>query len=201
MSVAFITCNAQNNWSDSIKIAMEENPKFYLALHNRNTIVHAYTTKLYGLIGGVDYNKKFKIFVGLYGLSNQKKITYLENPNFQYDTVYRSLATNNISIGAEYTYCSKNRIRFSLPVQIGIGNTTYKYSNNHNTFKTEEYVSIPLETGTNAYYELINWIGLKGGVGYRVVLGPKKARQLSSPYYNLGVSILIGELYHQLLNR
>ena len=186
--------------SDSIKVALKEKPKTFVSLHNRNTFIRSNQTKLYGLVGGLDYNKKFKIFIGLYGFGRENKTELINSPDFVQDTVVRYLSTNNLSIGAEYTYFSKGRIRISWPIQVGFGGMYQEFFSRNSLISNKDFALFPIETGSNAHFELLPWTGLKAGVGYRFSLGNKEVLKLTSPFYNLGLSIQIGELLKQIKN-
>lgn len=189
---------------DSIKIALKTpEPKFIFGFHNRNTFIQSNRTKLYGIVAGLDFNEKLKLTVGVYGFGRANETLLLNNGDFTQDTIYRFINTSNTSIGLEYDYFHHNRLSLSVPVQIGIGNVAYRYTiaDKATEVRVNNYRIVPIEIGTNAYYELLPWAGIKGGVGYRLAAGPKESRRLASPYYNLGLAILIGEIYKDLTSK
>ncbi len=197
--LAFVS-HGQSSFRDSIKSALQQTPKTFVGFHNRNTFIRSNQTKLNGLIAGLDYNNKVKFFVGLYGFGQENRTELINNPNFLEDTVIRFLSTNNLSIGIDYTFFTKGRLRLSVPVQIGFGGLYQEYFDKGILLKTEQSALFPIETGTNAYLELLPWTGLKAGVGYRLSLGNKDVLKLTSPYYNVGLAILLGELYKSIKN-
>jgi len=201
LSLSTLLSSGQHELVDSIKTALKTpEPKFIFGFHNRNTFIQSNRTKLYGIIGGLDYNEKLKLTVGIYGFGRANQSILVNNADFSQDSVYRFINTNNTSLGVEYDYYHHNRLSLSVPIQIGIGKVEYRYTATDKTteIRTEKYRIVPIEIGTNAYYELIPWVGLKCGVGYRLAVGPKESRRLASPYYNLGLSILFGEIYKDL---
>ena len=201
LSLSTLLSSGQHELVDSIKTALKTpEPKFIFGFHNRNTFIQSNRTKLYGIIGGLDYNEKLKLTVGIYGFGRANQSILVNNADFSQDSVYRFINTNNTSLGVEYDYYHHNRLSLSVPIQIGIGKVEYRYTATDKTteIRTEKYRIVPIEIGTNAYYELIPWVGLKCGVGYRLAVGPKESRRLASPYYNLGLSILVGEIYKDL---
>lgn len=201
LSLSTLLSSGQHELVDSIKTALKTpEPKFIFGFHNRNTFIQSNRTKLYGIIGGLDFNEKLKLTVGIYGFGRANQSILVNNADFSQDSVYRFINTNNTSLGVEYDYYHHNRLSLSVPIQIGIGKVEYRYTTTDKTteIRTEKYRIVPIELGTNAYYELIPWAGLKCGVGYRLAIGPKESRRLASPYYNLGLSILVGEIYKDL---
>lgn len=190
-----VKSEAQNNILDSVRIALKEKPTFYVAFHNRNTIINVQRTKLYGIVGGFDFNKKIKLYLGVYGFVKPNKLLLTNHPITGIDSVYRSINTENISIGADYTFYTNKKIYLSIPFQLGIGSTQYKYWNlDQNTLiKKNNYITVPIEIGTNAYVKILPFAALKGGIGYRFSIGQKEVTRLTSPYYNIGMALLIGE--------
>jgi hypothetical protein len=191
---------AQQPLVDSIKSALNEKPKFFMGLNHRNTIIHVNSTKLYGLVAGADFNQKLKIYAGMFGFSGAHETLLRQSERFGADSVYKYVSTRNVSIGAEYTYYSYQRLSLSAPLQIGIGSVRHTYvAGDKRTMLVEEKSRmVPVEVGSNAYIELLPWVGVKGGFGYRLQVGKKQAFQYSSPYYSLGVSVLLGQIYKDL---
>ncbi len=69
-----------------------------------------------------------------------------------------------------------------------------------NTFiERQKGIIFPLETGVSALYKLTWWIGFSGGIGSRVVLGSNRAQKFSGTYYNIGVTVFIGDIYNHVL--
>ena len=186
---------AQNHILDSAKMAFREKPTFYVAFHNRNTVVNVQKTKLYGIVGGFDFNKKIKLYLGVYGFVKPNKLLLTNHPIADKDSVYQSINTENISIGADYTFYNNKSLYLSIPFQIGVGTTQYKYweLDQNTLIRKDNYLTVPIELGTNAYIKILPFAALKGGIGYRFSIGKKEVTRLTSPYYNLGLAILIGE--------
>ena len=198
--VLFTGATAQSSIIDSIKTNLSKESKFFIGFHNRNTFIRSDKTKLYGLIAGLDFNQKLKIFTGVYGFGKENETLLLSNPEFNTDTVYRYLNTSNFSVGIEYDYWDYERLHLSFPIQIGLGSVSKEYTNSDKftLLRTDYFNYVPVEFGTNAYLELLTWAGIKAGVGYRINIGNKEAFELTSPYYNLGLSILVGEIYRDI---
>ena len=196
--IASINIRAQSiksNILDSVRLSLKEKPTFYVAFHNRNTVVNVQKTKLYGLVGGFDFNKKIKLYLGVYGFVKPDKLLLTNHPIEDKDSIYRSINTENISFGADYTFYTNNKLYLSLPFQVGIGSTQYKYwEQDQNTLiRKDEFLTIPIEIGTNAYVKILPFAAVKAGAGYRFSIGQKEVIRLTSPYYNLGLALLIGE--------
>jgi hypothetical protein len=186
---------AQNHILDSAMMAFKEKPTFYIAFHNRNTVVNVQKIKLYGIVGGFDFNKKIKLYLGVYGFVKPNKLLLTNHPLADKDSVYQSINTENISIGADYTFYNNKSLYLSIPFQIGVGTTNYKYweLDQNTLIRKDNYLNVPIELGTNAYIKILPFAALKGGIGYRFSIGKKEVTRLTSPYYNLGLAIFIGE--------
>tara|TARA_B100001059_G_scaffold60449_1_gene56183 strand:+ start:6689 stop:7348 length:660 start_codon:yes stop_codon:yes gene_type:complete len=186
---------AQNHILDSAMMAFKEKPTFYIAFHNRNTVVNVQKIKLYGIVGGFDFNKKIKLYLGVYGFVKPNKLLLTNHPLSDKDSVYQSINTENISIGADYTFYNNKSLYLSIPFQIGVGTTNYKYweLDQNTLIRKDNYLNVPIELGTNAYIKILPFAALKGGIGYRFSIGKKEVTRLTSPYYNLGLAIFIGE--------
>lgn len=196
--VLFYSYSSNGQIIDSIKLALHKEPRIYFGFQNRNTFVNTDNIKLWGIVGGLDFEKKVKLYAGIYGFRDANATLLKNQPQFEQDTVYRSLNTSNLGLGIEYTYFVKNRLSLSLPLQIGIGGLNYHYTG-AGLNQREGYTIAPIEFGTNAFYSIIKYVGLKGELGYRLILAHPTAAKYSSPYYSFGVSVAVGQLYRDVI--
>jgi len=185
---------------DSISKSLKEDYKVFIGFHNRNTFILSEKTKLFGLVGGLDFDNRVKLFAGIYGFGKANETQLIGRKDLLVDTAYRFTSTSNFSVGIEYDFYEQQRTSLSVPLQVGIGNVAYEYTATDRTtsIRTNNYRVVPIETGVNAYYELLPWAGVRAGAGYRLNIGKKEVRRLSSPYYNLGLAILVGPLYQEI---
>lgn len=186
-------------FKDSILLHLKAKPEPFVTLNNRKTFLLSNKLTMYGIIGGLQFDQKVKLFAGIYGFGRANE-TFLQSTHFGLDSIYRTTSTSNFSLGIEYEYYRENRLSLSIPVQIGIGNISNKYflyDKQTNVLK-ESYTMVPIDLGSNAYFEVLPWVGIRGGLGYRLNLGKKEAATLSSPYYNLGISVLLGKIYKEI---
>ncbi len=185
---------------DTIKQALQGEYTPYLGFHNRNTFILSERTKLFGLVGGLDYSERVKLYAGLYGFGRANETMLIGREDLFADTAYRFTSTSNFSLGIDYDYYKHKRLSLSIPLQIGLGSVSYEYTqvDKSTEIRTNNYTVIPIETGMNAYYELLPWAGIRAGAGYRLNVGKKEVRRLSSPYYNIGLAILLLPLYQDV---
>jgi hypothetical protein len=198
--LAYTKCNAQIAFMDTIAHALKGERRAYIGFHNRNTFILSERTRLFGVVGGFDFNEQVKLYAGLYGFGQADETLLTGRLGLTTDTAYRFTSTSNFSLGIDYDFFEWNRISLSVPLQVGIGNVSYDYTkiDRRTPIRTNNFRVVPIETGINAYYELLPWAGIRAGLGYRLNIGKKEVRRLSSPYYNLGLSILLKPLYHDI---
>lgn len=183
---------------DSVKLALKSKPKLYAGFHNRNTLVNTSTVKLYGLAAGLDFNNKLKLYAGYYFFNSNQRETILNSREFNYDTVYRDIRLSYFSLGTEYMFYDHGRLSAGWPAQIGIGKMNIGYQARANILDQRSSIVIPLESGVNGYFRIVNWLVLKAGVGYRITIGNKEAFAFSSPYYNFGLAVELGTLFDEI---
>ncbi len=191
---------AQYSVLDSIKSALGGESRPYLGFHNRNTFILSERTLLFGLVAGVDFDQRVKLYAGLYGFGKANKTQLINRPDLLVDTANRFTSTTNFSLGIEYDYYHFKRLSISVPLQIGIGKVRYDYTNarDNSLIRSNLYTVVPIEFGTNAYFVMLPWLGLRTELGYRINLGAREVRRLSSPYFSLGLSIPLGPLYQEV---
>jgi hypothetical protein len=196
----FFSCSsfAQHQWQDSIKLALTSPTGLYAIVHNRNKLFFGESITLYGVLVGVNFNDKVRVFSGLYGFSNADEVLLLNSTRFNKDTITRVSNTANFSVGIEYTYKQLNRFSLTLPIMVGLGGLDYAYSYQGRELAYEGFLFVPIEIGSNAYYDFLDWLGLKAGVGYRMAIGNRESRRLSAPFYNLGIRFSPFKLYNKL---
>lgn len=190
--------SAQNPILDSLKSATTGNPKTFLGFHNRNTFINTNTVKLNGLVLGLDFNEKVKYHIGYYWLQNADTKLLIKDNRFPFDTIRKNIGIYNFSLGVEYSFKQTNRWNLMAPVQIGMGNLHTKYRYQDSLLLHEKGFILPIESGVNAYFSILDWLVFKSGVGYRLSIGNKEAFKLSAPYYSIGVSVKLGVLYQDV---
>ena len=92
------------------------------------------------------------------------------------------------SIGEEYDFYHLKKIGLTTYLQAGIGNNYYRELNTSGTEvnKGKELI-IPIETGLHFSYDLMPYLKLRTGFGWRFVT-PNNSKKLSGYYIKLGLS-------------
>ncbi|MBR9861210.1 hypothetical protein GYB22_10790 [bacterium] len=196
-----LSAKAQKISLDSARTWLQDKPRVIVGFHNRNTLVNTDKVKLYGGMIGLEYRNKLKLYVGIYGFGNENRAVLTNSSLFEEDTVVRLTSVSNLSVGVEYTFYTHKRWSFSAPVQLGFGAMYTDYFSNNALIERNDLGLFPLEGGVNAYYEIFSWFGIKGGAGYRLNIGKAPVRKLSAPYYSIGLSFVIINLYREIEGR
>ena len=92
------------------------------------------------------------------------------------------------SVGEEFDFYQHKKISLTTYLQAGIGNNFYRHLNQNGTEVNKgEQLIIPIETGLHFSYDLLTYLKLKTGIGWRFVT-PNNSRKLSGYYVKLGLS-------------
>lgn len=202
MILVSVASLAQFQQKDTFLQSLKAKPEPFLSLNTRNAFYITQPIKIYGLIGGADFNNRVKLYAGVFTSKNTPIKQELPLLSID-DTIYSSFRSFNISVGMEYRFFQENRISFSAPLQLGIGKMRYQYVESivSSTFKETSYTFLPIEVGSNMYFDIFQWLGLKAGLGYRLQLGKAEPLKLSSPYYSFGVWVALGDLFQTLKDK
>ncbi len=188
------------NFTDSVRYYLKHSkPELIGGLSSRNTLIGSNVTSVSGISGGFDYGGKVRFSVGIYWLGKpmeeRRKINAFTPQEKLVDEVSRFWYWG---LSGNYVFYKKNKWTLDIPLRIGIGSASVKQYEVPplKTFigKTNSAI-IPLESGVNAQYKLTWWIGFSGGLGSRIVLGKNNAQKYSGTYYNLGVTVFLGDIY------
>ncbi len=169
-----------------------------MQLDNRNSFVSASRARISGVKFGLDYNTKFKLGMGIHFLRD----SILKDQFVGNDTITSNLNMTYINTYAEYVYYRSRKWEFSMPIHIGIGNTRYEYKYNDEKVEVNKKVVIIYEATLNGHYKIFKWVGISGGIGYRIMLKNNSAieENFNSPIYHLGVKIFLGDIYRSIFH-
>ena len=183
-------------------------PRFIAGIGSRNTFIQGFNAPILYLKAGLEFNHKLRIGAAFSYLKkpdwetgkDQKPFIYEKpviNDLFVNDTVPSFLRLTYFSYFAEYVYYSRKKWEFSLPVQLGFGQSYYQYELNGRKNKELESPVFLYEPSVAVQYKLIRWLALGADVGYRFMLVDKKPTntQYNSPVYDLKIMILWGEIF------
>ena len=154
-------------------------------LDNRRTHIYQHHTVIYGLYSGISFGKKLRIKIGINGTPFEIGKFVDENGIIKKNRLFFA------SVGEEFDFYQHKKISLTTYLQAGIGNNFYRHLNQNGTeFNKGEQLIIPIETGLHFSYDLLTYLKLKTGFGWRFV-APNNSRELSGYYVKVGLSFNI----------
>ena len=151
-------------------------------LDNRRTHIYQHHTVIYGLYSGISFGKKLRIKIGINGTPFEIGKFVDENGIIKKNRLFFA------SVGEEFDFYQHKKISLTTYLQAGIGNNFYSHLNQNGTEVNKgEQLIIPIETGLHFSYDLLTYLKLKTGIGWRFVT-PNNSRKLSGYYVKLGLS-------------
>ena len=151
-------------------------------LDNRRTHIYQHHTVIYGLYSGISFGKKLRFKIGINGTPFEIGKFVDENGIIKKNRLFFA------SVGEEFDFYQHKKFSLTTYLQAGIGNNFYRHLNQNGTEVNKgEQLIIPIETGLHFSYDLLTYLKLKTGIGWRFVT-PNNSRKLSGYYVKLGLS-------------
>lgn len=164
-------------------------------LDNRRTHIHQQHTVIYGLYTGIGFGKKLKFKIGINGTPFEVGRVVDENGIVKKNRLFF------VSLGEEFDFYQYKKFGITSYLQAGFGYNFYRQLNQSGTeLNKAKQLIIPMETGFNFSYDLLSYLKLKTGFGWRFV-SPNNARDLSGYYVKLGLSFNIRKYYDLIENK
>lgn len=196
------------NWAsaqliDSIKSSFDHEPKILVKLDTRNSFVGTRAVRVRGVKLGANYNDVSKVGIGYHWIQPKfDKNIALDTENGT-EVVVAKLRLEYLAPFYEYTFYKRKKLEVSIPVQMGIGRSYYRYKRNdrkHNLFNKPV---ILYEPAMAVLYKPIPWAGIGFGVGYRLMLlGNKEIDEnFTSPIYVLKFNLFVSYFYNRYLKK
>ncbi len=188
---------------DSIRTSFHKKPKLIGGFNAKNTFINGFRSPIYTASAGVDFNNTVRIGAGISWLYVSPYENGRDNTPFHIisgiDTM--KLQFRYINLFFEYIYFKSKKWQFSVPLQIGIGGSSYQYVFNGEKITEDRHTILLYEPTVSGQYKIIKWFGVKLDVGYRIMLIQSRvlgSGKFNSPIYNAGVIIYWGELYRMV---
>lgn len=185
---------------DSIAEALKHKPKISFRFDNRYSFTATTPSKIVAFKIGFEFDEKFKLGGGYNRLRSRiTKPVYIENGNIT-DTVISVLKMGYLSYYAEYVFFKNKRWEFSIPIQLGIGNTHYEYHYGGFRFRNNWSVIINYEANVTGQYKIIKWLGIGAGLGYQLMLkdNPHIDENFNTPVYVIKIKVFVGDIYKSI---
>jgi hypothetical protein len=151
-------------------------------LDNRRTHIYQHHTVIYGLYTGISFGKKLRLKIGINGTPFEIGKFVDENGIIKKNRLFFA------NIGEEFDFYQYKKFGMTTYLQAGIGNNFYRQLNQNGIEVNKgKQLIIPIETGLHFSYDLLTYLKLKTGFGWRFV-APNHSRELSGYYVKLGLS-------------
>lgn len=160
---------------------LKEKREIVFGLDNRRTHLYQHNTVIYGVYSGIGFGKKLRFKIGING-------TPFEVGNF---VDGNGLIKRNrlffASIGEEFDFYRYKKMGMTTYLQSGLGKNFYRQINADGIqVGNGQQIIIPIETGLHFGYELMPYLKLRTGFGWRFV-APITSKELSGYYLKLGL--------------
>jgi hypothetical protein len=161
---------------------LKKKKEIVYGLDNRRTHIYQHHTVIYGLYSGISFGKKLRFKIGLNGTPFEVGKFVDENGIIKKNRLLFA------SLGEEFDFYQYKKFGMTTYLQAGIGNNFYRQLNQIGTEVNKgKQLIIPIETGLHFSYDLLTYLKLKTGFGWRFV-APNNSRELSGYYVKLGLS-------------
>lgn len=189
---------------DTMKWCLHQKPQLFAKLDTRHSFIYNNRVKIIGIKGGLNYGKRLHFGLGynqLYLPSKKldKQIYYSDQDNMK-DSVAAKLKLFYFSIQAEYIFYKNNKWQLSMPLQLGIGDTYYKYQLFNKKQKTKQFIIYVYEPAISIEYKIIKWFGIGADIGFRLMVTKQKEinQKFNSPTYAFKLLIYYDEIINAL---
>ncbi len=189
--------------TDSSQTQNWRKPRFFFQLDRYNSFVSNIGANISGFKTGLEFSKKYRFGIGFYNLKSDIIDSISLNaqdaanaPNHS-DKVKARLNMITIPFCFEYVFFDKDPWQFSLPINLGIGETYFLYFDAEGKEKRlRDAPIVDYEVAIVGQYKILKWFGVGAGVGYRLMLldNPAKEHSFNSPIYTVKLKFFVGEI-------
>lgn len=192
---------------DTIQWCLKQKPHLFGKLDTRNSFFYNSRIKIFGIAAGLNYGKRLHLGLGynqIYPYSkinrNFDKQIYYTNENNVTDSITAKLQLYYFSGYVEYIFYQTKHWQLSMPLQVGIGQTGYKYELMGRKGETQAHACFIYEPAISTEYRFFKWIGVGADVGFRFMLTNSKElnQKFNSPTYAFNLLIYYNEIYKSL---
>ena len=189
--------------TDSLRVAFEEAPRFVARIHTRNAFVTGVPIRTYGGKIGLAYGKRVNVGVGVHwiepGRTYKKKLAEDLEEDRELRMVYGS-------VYFEYSFLYRKHWQVTIPVSVGVGRSWEKRNPLPELQGFEKIQAlnhgavIMYEPGMIAEYQFLEYFGIGGGVGLRLMLLNNRRidQQFTAPTWELRFRVKLGEIWNRV---
>ena len=207
-AVCHLTSSAQ--LFDTIQASFHTKPKLIAGFATKTAFVSSFRSPVFTAKAGLEFNHRVRIGAGISWLQLSRYKKGIDNKPFYLDktfsdasgiyTVHPALQFRYVHLFFEYIYFRNRKWQCSIPLQLGIGSSSYKYNFNGEDFIESPHTILLYEPAVSGQYKITRWLGAGLDVGLRVMLITNKniGSRFDSPVYDIKVLVFWGELYRMV---
>ncbi len=201
LSVFGSVVSAQTEMMDTLRTALQYKPKPLVGFGGRNSFIQNSRADIWGINAGISLHKRVRIGAGYNYMSSD--LTQVLNFNDQTgvaQSVLMHMKLRYVSAYFEYVYFKNKHWEFSIPVQMGFGNSEYVFSFKGTNYERDNQSIVLYEPMVQTDYYIFSWLGVEADVGLRLMLKNNQAigKNFNSPMYAFGMFIAWDQLYKTL---
>lgn len=180
-----------------------------LYFDNRNPFEQAAAVRVIGLnLGVVPPGKQYRLGISGYTLRRNYGEYYATKGRGRGQNPPAGMAMPDLSLlyfTPSFTYLLVRRRYFevSIPLDVGIGRSHYTVTNAQDQLVTDTRDTfVPAEAGVGLLLKPTRWVGVSGGVGYRVSLTHESFEaDFNGWYYCYRLNLFVGTIWADLRHR
>ncbi|HBX50160.1 MAG: hypothetical protein A2275_11700 [Bacteroidetes bacterium RIFOXYA12_FULL_35_11] len=198
--IAFCPLFGKSQFLDSLKSFVSHKPRVAFRFDSKTTFISNSGVSIWGLNLGLDFNKKLKSGIGFYFLRSRLHKNQLISREFLSDTTVNSrLFVYYGGIFAEYVFFQNKKWEMSFPLQVGFGNSWYRYDVSGRLYDRDKHFIALYEANISAQYKILWWLGVGAGIGYRLMIVNNKAieENFNAPIYTIKTKFFFGDIYRK----
>lgn len=192
---------------DTIQWCLKQKSHVFGKLDTRNSFIYNSRIKIFGLKVGLSYGKRLYLGIGYNQIYPNAKASHRFDKQIYYtneanvtDSATGKLQLFYFSAQVEYVYYRNKHWQLSMPLQIGLGQTYYKYRLEEKKQFTERFTCLIYEPAVSVEYRFVKWIGVGADIGFRFILTESKElnRTFNAPTYTFKFLIYYDEIFKSL---
>lgn len=186
--VVAITVTAQPTL-DTIRMSLKQKPHLFGKFDTRNSFIDNSRAKIFGLKTGLNYGNRLYFGIGYNQLNppatDFDKEIYIANATGELEKTTAMLRLVYFSLHAEYVFYQTKHWQLSMPLQFGVGQTYYKYTQFGKRKVIEKDFNFIYEPSISVEYKFVKWGGIGADIGYRFMATNYKSlnQKFTAPTY------------------
>lgn len=165
---------------DSIQFSLQKKPRFIGGFATKSTFINGFRSPIFTVRAGLEFNHTVRVGAGVSWLNLSPYDSRKENSPFYLDktfsdtagihVVHPALDFRYVNVFFEYVYYNSGKWQFSVPLQLGAGDSKYKYNFNGENITESRHWILLYEPAVSGQYKITKWFGVGLDVGLRIML-------------------------------